>query len=160
MKQDITITTEEHRQQALATIRDLPLAPVHKISIREYKKDRSASQNRLYWQWLTVIGDGLGEPKEEVAERYKDKFLVNIYERDNPDYAEMIQSLRSIWQQGMKAEAVNLRKKIVALTSTTTATVSQMAELLTSIEHDAVSLNICLPHPEDQYYEAMGIKKA
>jgi hypothetical protein len=150
MKDRIIIVSEEHRKRALTILEHLPLAPVHEVVIREHVKDRSAEQNALYWKWLTVIGNELGESKEDLHERYKDKFLVNIYERDNPDYAEMIQSLRNVWRNDMKAEAVNLRKKIVALTSTTTATVKQMTEYMTCIEHDAAGLAIRLPQPELQ----------
>lgn len=159
MKQDFIIVSEEHRRRAIEAIEAIPLLPAHKVTIREHKKDRSAAQNALMWSWYTIIGNSLGEPKEEVHERYKERFLCHIYERDNPDYAEMMQSLRNIWRQGLKTESVGLCRKIVALTSTTTATVAQMAELLACIEHDAASLNIRLPHPDDQYYEAMGIKK-
>lgn len=156
MKQTLIISSEELRARAITILGALPLTPVHELVIRERQKNRSLDANALYWKWLTVIGNELGESKEEVHERYKDGFLVQIYERDNPEYAEMIQSLRSIWSQGMKTEAVSLRKKIVALTSTTTANVKQMTEYMQSIEHHAASLGIRLPHPEGLWLEAMG----
>jgi hypothetical protein len=148
MKQSITIVSEQHRNRAIEIIKALPLEPAHVVDIRERKKDRSVDQNALYWKWLTIIGNELGESKEDVHERYKDKFLVNIYERDNTDFAEMIHALREVWRQGMKVEAAGLRKHIVSLTSTTTATVKQMTEYLQNIEHDAASLAIALPHPD------------
>jgi len=150
MKHKIIISSEELRNRAIQILRDLPLDVVHEVEVREHKKDRSKDQNALYWKWLTVIGNELGESKEELHERYKDKFLVNIYERDDPDYAEMIQALREVWRHGMKAESIGLRKKIVALTSTTGATVHQMSEYMESIERDAASMAIRLPFPEDQ----------
>lgn len=149
MSQKIILVSVEHKNRAVAIINSLPLAPVMEITIREHKKDRSADQNALYWQWLTIIGNELGESKEDCHERYKDGYLVQIYERDNPEYAEMVQALRTVWSQGMKQEAVYLRKKIVALTSTTTATVAQMGEYLSEIEKHAASLGIRLPFPED-----------
>lgn len=149
MKAKVTIISEFQRSHAIELIRQIPLDVVHEISIQPHKKDRSASQNALYWQWLTIIGNELGESKEDVHERYKDSFLVHIYERDNPEYAEMVQALRSVWSKGMKQEAIYLRKKIVALTSTTTATVAQMSEYMNSIENHAVTLSIILPRPED-----------
>lgn len=149
MKQTIIIPDKERRTLALRVIENLPFEPVHEVIVREFKKDRSAEQNSLYWKWLTIIGNELGESKEELHERYKDKFLVSIFERDNPDYAEMIQSLRTVWKQGMHKEALSLRKRIVALTSTTDCNTRQMSEYMTTIEHDAASLSIRLPHPED-----------
>jgi len=150
VKGKFIIRSEEHRQGAIEAIRSLELDPVHELVIRPYHKDRSAEQNSLYWKWLTVIGDHLGEPKDALHETYKDRWLVSIYERDNPDYAEMIQALRAVWHKGMKTEAVNLRKKVVAMTSTTTATVKQMNEYMTSIERHAAELGVRLPFPEDQ----------
>jgi len=149
MKHKIVASTSELKKRAVAIIESLPLDPVHEVIIREHKKDRSLDQNALYWQWLTIIGGELGESKETAHERYKDIYLVHIYERDDPDYAEMIQSLREVWKHGMKDQAIDLRKKIVALTSTTTANVKQMSEYMTEIERSAADLGIRLPHPED-----------
>jgi len=150
MTQKIILISDEHRKRAVTIINALPLLPVQEITIREHKKDRSADQNSLYWKWLSTIGTELGESKESVHERYKDAYLVNIYERDDSDYAEMIQSLRSVWKSGMKTEAVQLRKRIVALTSITAANVKQMTEYMTEIERHAASLAIRLPHTEDE----------
>jgi hypothetical protein len=149
MKQRIIITSEELRNRAFEVLSALPLVPVHEIDIREYKKDRSVAQNRTLWLWLSIIGNELGESKEELHEKYKDKFLVNIFERDNQDYAEMVGSLRNVYRHGLKDEAVALRRRIVALTSTTTATVAQMQEYLQNIERDAANLGIRLPCPEE-----------
>ena len=150
MSQKILLLSEEHRNRVLTIIKALPLTPTLEIIIQEHGKNRSLDSNALYWSWMTIIGNELGEPKEEVHERYKDKFLVNIYDRDNPEYAEMIQSLRNVWKHGMQDEAINLRKKIVALTSTTTATVKEMTEYLECIDRDAASLAIMLPHPDER----------
>ena len=150
MKNKIILSSLELKQRASQIILSLPIDPVHEISIKEHKKDRSADQNALYWKWLTVIGAELGESKEDVHERMKDKFLVNIFERDDPDYAEMLQTLREVYKEGMRDEALSLRKRIVALTSTTTATVKQMTEYMTCLEHDAATLAIRLPFPENE----------
>lgn len=159
MKHTIIISSPELARRAMDIIDMLPEATaVHEVVIREHKRDRSAAQNSLLWKWYTAIAEELGEQKEEIHERYKAKFLVNIYRRDDPDYAEMFPLLRAVWDQGLKDQAARLRKKIVALTSTTKANVKQMAEFLTCIERDAIALNIRLPHPED-YHEAMGSKE-
>ena len=149
MKQKVIISSEELRNRAIQIVKSLPIDVVHEVVVREHKKDRSAQQNSLYWSWLTIIGNALGESKEAMAKLYKDRFLVQIYERDCPDYAEMIQSLRNVYKKGMQVEAVALRKRIVALTSTTTATVAQMSEYMENISHSAAELAIRLPIPED-----------
>lgn len=148
MTQKLVINSEEVRNRALTIIKGLPLTPVQEVVIREYKKDRSLEQNALYWRWLTVIGNELGETKEDLHERYKSKFLVHIYERDDPEYAETVQTLRNLYEQGYKTESLSLHKKVVALTSTTSATVKQMSEYLHCIEMSAAELAIKLPAPE------------
>lgn len=149
MKTKIILISEAHKSRAIEIIKALPIEPHHEIIIREHKKDRSADQNALYWQWLTIIGNELGESKEDLHERYKSDYLVHIYERDDPEYGAMLQALRDVWRHGMKAEAAGLRKKIVMLTSTTGATTRQMSEYMTEIERHAAGLAIRLPHPED-----------
>jgi len=152
MKTKLIISSQEIRNRAVEIIKSLPFSTseIHEVIIKPYKKDRSASQNSLLWKWYTIIGAELGESKEDIHERYKNKFLVNIYERDDPEYSAMIQALRDVWRHGMHAEAAGLRKKIVSLTSTTGATVKQMTEYLENIERDAASLGIRLPFPEDE----------
>lgn len=149
MKQTIILISAEHKYRAMRVIEALPMDVLHEVVIREHKKDRSKDQNSLYWKWLTVIGNELGESKEAVHEDMKGMFLCNIYERDNPDYAEMLQTLRAVYREGMRDESLSLHKKIIALTSTTTATVSQMSEYMACIEHHAASLAIRLPFPEE-----------
>ncbi len=149
MKTRLILTSEEIRKRAILIVGGLPLDPVHEIEIREKKKDISANQRALYWKWLTIIGLELGETKEELHERYKDRFLTVIYERDDPDYAEMLETLRTVYREGMRDEALSLRRKVITLTSITTATTKQMSELMTDIEHEATSLGISLPHPDD-----------
>ena len=129
---------------------------LHEVLIRPHKKERSVAQNSILWLWNTILGAELGESKEEIHERNKERFLVPIYERDDLDYAAMIEAVRNVYRQGLQQDALFLRKRIVALTSTTKATTAQMAEFLTEIERDAHRLGIILPRPEDLYQISMG----
>jgi hypothetical protein len=147
----IILKTPELKRRAVEVISALAIdGPLMEVVIREHKKNRSLDANALYWKWLTVIGAELGESKDDLHERFKEKWLVTIYERDDPEYAEMLQSLRAVYRQGMRTEALALRKRIVALTSTTTATVAQMSEYMASVEHFAAETGIRLPFPEEQ----------
>lgn len=137
----------------------LEMEPLKEVIIREYNKDRTLDQNSLYWYWLTHIAEKRGETKDALHFYYKEKFLVNIFERDDKEYAAMIQTIRNIWKQGGKQDAELLHKNIVRLTSTTDANLKQFKEYLTDIEHDSISKGLPLPHKEDIYYSAMGIKE-
>lgn len=159
-KQTLIIRNDQIRSRAVHIISGLPLEPVHEIVIREHHKDRSAAANSLYWLWLTIIAAELGETKEDAHQRYKEEILVHIYERDDLEFAEMIQAIRKVAASGMVDEARHLEKQVAKLVSTTTATVHQFTEYLQDIEKDAIGMNIILPHPEDRYYLAMGKKTA
>jgi hypothetical protein len=152
VKHKLIINSEGVRNRAIEIIKTIPYSTsvVHEVVIQEHKKNRSLEMNALYWQWLTIIGNELGESKEECHERYKSDFLVHIYERDDPEYSATIEAIREVWRHGLKAEAAGLRKKIVSLTSTTGATVKQMSEYLHCIEMSAAKMAIRLPFPEDE----------
>jgi hypothetical protein len=158
MKHTLIIRDDSVRHYAIDLIGGIPFEPVHEIILRPYKKDRSVAQNALYWLWATVIAGETGETKDEVHRRLKRGFLVRIYERDNPEYGEMLKAVRSVHLAGMKAEAKHLADQIVDLTSTTRATVEQFTEYLNDIEKDSLGKYV-LPRPEDRYYEAMGIDR-
>jgi len=155
-KMKIILRTEADRKRSFEVLRNLPLEPVMELRVVAHKKNRSASQHRLMWLWNTIIGAELGESKEEVHERNKRRFLVPIYERDDPDYAGMIEAVREVHRHGMKAQAETMAKQVTVLTSTTKATVDQMTEFLNEIERVAASLGIMLPRPDDVYREAMA----
>ena len=152
MKTRIIIKTESDRRRAEAIISALPLEPVHDLVITEHKKDISSDQRRLYFLWLTVIAEETGSTKDALHEEYKSKYLVPIYERDDPEFAAMLESLRVVYREGLRDEALGLREKIVKLTSITTANVKQMTEYLHDIEMAANDLNIRLPFPDDLYH--------
>lgn len=150
------IRTEADRNRAVEIVSRLNLDKPQEIEVREWKKNRSVAQNSLLWKWLTVIAAELGESKDEVHERYKEKLLVPILRRDDPDFAAMIVSVNAVHASGMKDEAMALKREIVRLTSTTQMNVHQFTEYLNDIELDARNLGIILPHPEDLYNDALG----
>lgn len=152
------IRTESDRNRAVEIVSRLNLDKPQEVEIREWKKNRSVAQNSLLWKWLTVIAAELGESKDEVHERYKEKLLVPILRRDDSDFAAMIISVNAVHASGMRAEALALKKEIVRLTSTTQMNVHQFTEYLNDIEIDARNLGIILPHPEDLYNDALGIR--
>lgn len=130
------------------------------VTVRPFKTNRSMSQNSLYWIWVGIIADEFGWTKEEVHEDLKGRFLSLIYERDNPVFAETMQAIRKVYEEGYYQEGRSLHNQVIRLTSTTTATIKQFTEYLNDIERDAISKGLVLPHPEDRYYEALGMKRA
>lgn len=159
MKKTFTIRSPDVISRLTAFLEAQPLEPILEVTIKLYQKDRNLAQNSLMWMWITIIGDEWGWTKDEVHNHFKKSHLVRIYERDDEGYAKMVQSIRRVYSQGFKDDANAMFEQIVRMTSTTSATVKQFTEYLNDIEKDMVSKGIALPHPEDRYYEAMGIKQ-
>lgn len=135
-------------------IDDLDVAKVWRVTIEEWKNNRSGAQNALYWRWLTEYGHETGHSKEEAHEVMKYKFAVPIFVRDDAEYADMVASVKEVRKAGMYVYANNLRDQIVKLTSTTDFNVKQMAEYLTAFERFARSEGVDLSRPDDLMYEA------
>ena len=104
------------------------------IEIKDDKDSRSIKQNRLYFQWVSVIGSELGYTKDETHVILRDKFL---------GYTETTTKLSVIKE----------------LRSTTKLKVKEFKDYLEQIDILMSEYGIILPRPEDLYYESMGIKR-
>ena len=104
------------------------------IEIKDDKESRSIKQNRLYWEWVSVIGGELGYTKDETHAILRDKFL---------GYTETTTKLSVIKE----------------LRSTTKLKVKEFKDYLEQIDILMSEYGIILPRPEDVYYESMGIKR-
>jgi hypothetical protein len=104
------------------------------IEIKDDKDSRSIKQNRLYWEWVSVIGGELGYTKDETHAILRDKFL---------GYTETTTKLSVIKE----------------LRSTTKLKVKEFKDYLEQIDILMSEYGIILPRPEDLYYESMGIKR-
>lgn len=104
------------------------------IEIMEDKDSRSTKQNRLYWEWINVIGTETGYTKDETHMLLRDKFLG--YNEVTTKKGETIKELRS----------------------TTKLKVGEMKDYLEQIDIFASEYGIVLPRPSDLYDIALGIK--
>lgn len=120
-----------------------------KVVISENKPDRSAAQNRLYWVYVTIIGQTLGYSKEEMHEVFKRRHLVPIMLRDDEHFNALLVRVK-------KAADDGVMRSFVRLLSTTHLSLAQFAEYLRDIELFAISMSITLPAKDDDWHEAMG----
>jgi hypothetical protein len=105
------------------------------VDIKKYKPNRSLAANRLYWRWIQIISDDLGYTKDELHAVLAVKFLGVV-------------------------DISCMGENITQPVSTTSLKVKEMADYLTRIEVFASSeLGIVLPNKDDEYYEAMGIRR-
>ncbi len=158
MKKTYVIRSDDEIKRLTAFLLARPKEPLLEVVIREHKRNRSVAQNSLYWLWITVICNELGLLKEDCHDELKRRMLVPIYVRDDEGFAAMIHAVRKVYRDGFKVESKALADQIVKLTSTTNATTNQFTEYLNEIERDYADKGIALPHPEDQYNLAMGIR--
>ena len=122
---------------------------------------RRVAQNRLMWMWYTDLENTgqvevAGVTKEEWHEFMKKEFFVAIYERDNQDFAEMMETLRDVYRAGLTNESDNLFRHIVRETSTTKATVKQFCEYLNGIERWCHVRGVVLTTDPEIYSRAFG----
>ena len=103
------------------------------IEIKQDKDNRSTKQNRLYWEWINVLGTETGYTKDEMHTILRDKFL---------GYNEVT----------TKTEVIK------ELRSTTKLKVGEMKDYLEQIDIFASEYGIVLMRPDDLYYESMGYK--
>ena len=123
-----------------------------------HRPSRSAAQNSTYWQFLTdlqgtQILEWAGHEKAWWHTFMKAEFLVDIYTRDDPGYAEMMLTVRDLKDVDGHQAIVD---GIIALTSTAQASVAQFSEYLACIERWAHSRGISLRTDSGIYLAACG----
>lgn len=118
------------------------------IRAKVLEDQRSLSQNRLYWMWLTEIGRAQGYTKDELHDRCKRHYVLPVLVRDDEDYARFLDQVQGM---GTEAEELFIRRFI----STTDLSVRQFAEVLTEIEIDANHRGIRLTRPDELYWQAL-----
>ncbi len=114
---------------------------VYEVRILEFKKDRSLAQNALMWLWLTRIAKHLDEEHgikttpEILKYEFQDRYIgFSSYKKTNG-------------QSGAR------------IRGTSELNTSEFTDFLNRIEvYARAELGCDLPHPEDKYYEALGIK--
>jgi len=109
------------------------------VVIRPYKKNRSFEQNRLYWKWIGIIADEIGDTKSAIHEIFKRKFLVPILATEAPFY-----NLLMVVANGGTEDD---RKELSRLISTTKLSIREFSAYLDQIDKHAASLSIALPQP-------------
>lgn len=96
------------------------------IVVQKKRMVRSVQQNRLWWLYVTILSEDLGYEKSEMHDILKFKFLKR--ERVIEKTGEIIPYLES----------------------TTRLSRSEFSEVVESVIHWAVEMNIILPEPNQQ----------
>ena len=147
-KHTVIIRNDETKNRALSIINNLLLDPAHEMVIRPYKVNLSAAQRKQYFLWCGVIGDDMGNPKDEQHLILKKEFLIPIFAREHEGFDEMLESLRRVYRHDPK-NGLYLMDQVVKLTSITDASVAEMREYMNSVDHWSAGVGIRLPVKDD-----------
>lgn len=111
-----------------------------KVTVEDYKKNRSLAQNALMWKWLTLLSNhlrtetGLNTSPEDLKDHFQ-RLILGFREYQTPT---------GTYPPG--------RTRTIGTSEINTA---QFTSFLNEIEVYAANVGLTLPHPEDLYYEAM-----
>ena len=132
----IPLRSEAQAEYAKQLIDKLPKdmdKPRWAVVLERYQKSRSTQQNRLYWKWISIIG----EAKPERIVMTKDKW----------HYAFAIMFLDPIEVPDLKTGELRVCPR-----STQSLNTNEFTDYLTQIEAWSAERGIILPHPQDMGY--------
>ena len=123
------IRSDTDKPRVIEYIHKLPDNKQYTVKVKTKRHVRSASQNSLYWMWLTCIQDETGNNKNDLHEYFRSEFC--------------------------NKNRINLSQKTIEIpVSTTTLDTKQFTEYLNKIQVFATSeLGIILPDPDDANWE-------
>ena len=138
----LDIFLNQHRDSAYAD--GQPLV----VRVSQKQEDRSLAQNRLYWKWLKQWSDHQGTDKDSEHFFFKKKFLIGIYNRDDPEFAEMCRAIKTL-KANEQEEYEAIANHVIKLTSTRNATTAQFTEYLNDIHAFCLKHGCYLEVPDD-----------
>jgi len=106
------------------------------VTIEKAKDKRSLQQNALYWEWMSIIGEYVGETKEKMHLIFKRQFLYKKFPALDKD----------VFLNYLATQEVDA-------TSTKKLNMREMKEYMDNVNAQAKELGIILPLPEDRFYK-------
>ena len=142
---------ESDRAQASRMLQARRLDQPQEIIIRQYVPDHSGAQQRFYRVICRELGDALGYMPDEMAEIFKDRFLVPILWADTSKRfirkaSDQVKQIRELYSH---EHAERLKKLFVSQLSTTELDQSQMSEYIDHCLQFAAEHGIIIETPEE-----------
>lgn len=119
------LKNDEVKQNCLEYIRGLN--GIHDVYIGEHESFRSKAQNSLYWKWLTIIGQDIGQG----------------YDKD-----DMHHVFGMLYLEHEKRNCMGFER--IKVESTRNMSVNRFSNHMRNVEKYAVESGIILPYPD--YY--------
>lgn len=133
--------TEVYRSMMSFIVNRNPDVP-WKVTIQEYKKDRSLEQNALLWKWHTEWAMQYGSTKEYAHNRFKYKHVLPILLRDDEDG-----QITRVWE--LVRNDVQAIAGLIKAIHSSDLSVSQMSEAMTEYQREAASVGYVFTDPEE-----------
>lgn len=121
---------------------------VLEVVIQPESRKRSLAQNRLYWMWLAQASKHWGNSEDDLHIEFKRRFLLKIYYRDDGQFAEMCDSIKTLQQMDLQ-KYESIAGEVVKLVSTTKANDKQMSEYLDGIYRFCYAQDLLLNVPDE-----------
>ena len=133
-----------------------PPKPI-KVTVEDYKQNRSAAQQALMWIWHKQWSEHFGDTVEHEHLKFKAIHLLPLLLRER-----LVPGLDYLYSQAKAKELEGDRSSIMALyrlITTSILNVSQFAEILTAYQHEAASRDCFFTVRAPEYYEAFNVKE-
>jgi hypothetical protein len=156
---EYSIETPEDRIKVLGVIKNLPEGK-WTVKIWPWKQSKTVAQNRTLWMWYADIDKVRGWGEEAIHLYYKEKFLLNILQDDDPGFAMMADGIRKLREE--KHEMYwSIRKHVVEVLVTTKGLKTNlMAKFMLKIKIDCFHEGIKIRIPPDKEMEWLcGVSK-
>ena len=152
MNHTILCDNDQRKAVASSIVMNLPVDEPHDVIIRPHKKNRSLSQNRLSHMHYSQIASQMYEQPAETKARCKLDYGIPILIAEDEYFAEKWHKVTRHLTREELLEAVT----IIPVTSLMNT--KQMTSYINAYMQQHQAQGIALSHPDDLYYEAMGIK--
>jgi len=149
------VATEKDRQEFFNKAKEVDLSKKAWVfSAEPFKPDRSLAQNNLLNKWYTEIGRQSKQGFKYERGYYKLNTGCQLLAASNKDFSKLYVKLIETYTYEELLEIMGT--DIIKVSSL--MGVKLFAEYLNEIENSANERGFYLTHPDDCYFEAMGIK--
>jgi len=124
--------------------------PIYEVTVQVHNQTRSIAQNRMMWMWLKLIADYVNEHSPEQYDEFG-----NIILYSDEDFHELFKKTY------LPTKVIDFSGTVCRVAkSTTKLKTSEFTNYLENIDwYSAKHLGLVLPHPDDLYWAAMGLKQ-
>ena len=145
------IRCESDRAQAVRMLQSRRIDEPQEVIIRQYVPDHSGAQQRFYRVICRELGDALGYTPDEMANIFKERFLVPILWADTTKtrFRKMATEIGQVRELYSEELAQRLKMLYISQLSTTELNQTQMSEYIDACLRHAAEMGVVIETPEE-----------